>query len=305
MSPKLLHLEPTDVCNLACPMCAREFDHEFQKDNSHHLSLDQIKGILSKEQIRKLDKMFMCGAYGDPAAGKHTMEIYRYFQSVNPFMTLGMNTSGSLRTTDWWAELAGILKYAKNYAVFSIDGLEDTNHIYRVNSNWDKIIQNVQAFIAAGGNAHWDMLVFKHNEHQVDTCEQLARDLGFKWFRAKVSQRPVQSSPAYPAFKDMSETQLSSKTDHIEYPVHWDKLEFVPGKIDCQSIKNQMIYIDAQGRISPCSWLGGRQSNFITDVEQVRHTWDTNNPDVVCASACTIRDNTTNFKSQWRHEVKL
>ena len=48
---------------------------------------------------------------------------------------------------------------------FSIDGLADTNPTYRVNANWDKVIENVKTFIKAGGLARWDYPVFGHNEH--------------------------------------------------------------------------------------------------------------------------------------------
>ncbi len=282
---KVLHLEPTDACNLACPACAREQDTEFNKDSVHHLTIEHIAQHLSPLDIAHLDKMFMCGNYGDPAAGYFTMSIYRYFRQHNSKIVLGMNTNGSLRTADWWSKLAKTLNQPQDYVVFSIDGLEDTNHLYRINSNWSKIMENAQAFIDAGGSAHWDMLVYQHNEHQVDACEQLARDMGFTWFRAKVSRRPL--------------------TDNLEYPVHWDSLKYTPGQIACHALKESSIYIDAQGRCSPCCWLGARQSNFITDISEVSKTWDTDQPNLTCLTTCTAQKNITNFTSQWRREVEL
>ena len=70
-------------------------------------------------------------------------------------------TNGSIKKANWWAELA-----LKANVVFSIDGLEDTNHIYRVGAQWDKIMANAEAFIAAGGNATWQYIVFRWNAHQ-------------------------------------------------------------------------------------------------------------------------------------------
>jgi hypothetical protein len=61
-----------------------------------------------------------------------------------------MNTNGGLRTKFWWQELANIMKGELDYAVFSIDGLADTNHIYRVDVNWDNVMSNAEAFISAG-----------------------------------------------------------------------------------------------------------------------------------------------------------
>jgi len=119
--------------------------------------------------------MFMCGNYGDPAAGYYTMDIYNYFRKVNPEIVLGMNTNGAIQSTFFWHALGKLCNKPEDYCVFSIDGLEDTNHVYRENVNWKKLMSNAEAYIAAGGSAHWDMLVYKHNQHQVDACEQLAK----------------------------------------------------------------------------------------------------------------------------------
>ena len=186
---KVLHVEPTDVCQAACPLCARETDKNFNKSSSHHLTVDQILKHFDEGVIADLDKIFMCGNYGDPAAGQHTKTIYQYFRNINPSIVLGMNTNGALKNSRWWTEIGKLFNQQNDYVVFSIDGLEDTNHVYRRNVDWHKLMNNARTYIAAGGSAHWDMLVYKHNQHQVDACEQLARDMGFTWFRAKVSKR--------------------------------------------------------------------------------------------------------------------
>ncbi len=282
---KVLHLEPTDVCQASCPACARETDPEFDKTQQHHLTVAQVQQHLTESHIAQLDKMFMCGNYGDPAAGEHTLELYNYFRGVNPNIVLGMNTNGGIRPGTWWTLLGAMFNQPQDYVVFSIDGLEDTNHLYRRGVTWHRVMDNARAFIDAGGSAHWDMLVYRHNEHQVDACEQLARQMGFRWFRAKVSRRPVY--------------------DTLEYPVTWDRLTYTPGSIDCHALKESSVYIDAQGRISPCCWLGARQSNFINSIEQVRVTWNTDQADLTCVTTCTAQENITNFESQWRREVEL
>ena len=123
---KVLHLEPTDVCQASCPLCARETDKHFRKDRQHHLDMYKIMQIFDADRISKLYKMFMCGNYGDPAAGKYTLDIYRWFRELNPNITLGMNTNGALQTTFYWHELGRLFNQLNDYVVFSIDGLEDT-----------------------------------------------------------------------------------------------------------------------------------------------------------------------------------
>jgi sulfatase maturation enzyme AslB (radical SAM superfamily) len=282
---KVLHLESTDVCQAACALCARETDPNFKKDRQHHLSMGQILQVFDEEKIKKLDKMFMCGNYGDPAAGKNTLDIYREFRRVNPNIVLGMNTNGGIQTTFWWYELAKIMNQSQDYVVFSIDGLESTNATYRRNVVWTKLMSNARSFIEAGGSAHWDMLVYKHNQHQVDECEQLARDMGFTWFRAKVSKRGF--------------------TDRLEAPVGWTTPNVVGSKINCHALNEQSEYIDARGNLSPCCWLGSRQQNFITNFDSIKSSWTSLQPEIVCIDTCGTTNTETSFSQQWQKQVQL
>lgn len=282
---RVLHLEPTDVCQARCPLCARETDPNFDRRGRHNLTIPQIQKHFGDDAVRGLKKMFMCGNYGDPAAGYHTLDIYRWFRELNPNIVLGMNTNGAVQSTFWWYELAKIMDQPEDYVVFSIDGLEDTNAIYRRGVDWNRLRANVESFIAAGGSAHWDMLVYRHNQHQVDECEQLARELGFRWFRAKVSRRPF--------------------IDGLEFPVGWKEPRKNSRAIRCHALIEQSAYIDAQGRLSPCCWLGSRQKDFVTDISQVSVTWNTAEPHPVCADTCGTDGDDTAFSAQWQREVQL
>lgn len=187
---KQLHMETSSVCNAACPMCPRVLDKNFNEaTDAVSLSLAQVKKLFDVPFIRQLESMYMCGNYGDPAAAPDCLDIFRYFREINPDITLGMHSNGSLRNTKWWSELGIILSRPNDYCYFGIDGLEDTNHIYRVNTSFTKIMENASAFIGSGGQAHWEFLVFEHNEHQVDTARELATQIGFVKFREKVSRR--------------------------------------------------------------------------------------------------------------------
>ena len=282
---KVLHLEPTDVCQAACPLCPRETNPDFVKTHKHHLSFDQIVNVFDINQIKQLDKMFMCGNYGDPAAGAHTLDIYQKFKKLNPSITLGMNTNGAIQNVKWWRSLAAVMDQPTDYVIFSIDGLEDTNHIYRRNVSWKKLIKNVTAFVQAGGSAHWDMLVYQHNEHQIEQCEQLARNLGFKWFRAKVSKRRLVDGLQFP-----SKLNLGTPIGDTH--------------IDCHVIKEQSLYIDSRGVAHPCCWLGSDLNNQLSLLD-VAATWNTESPNSTCKKICSKVNNNTVFLSQWRIEKKL
>jgi MoaA/NifB/PqqE/SkfB family radical SAM enzyme len=279
---RVLHIEPTDVCQAACPACARETDSTFNKELKHSYKLHDFKELVPERLIYRLDKVYMCGNYGDPAANTASKSILSYVREINSSITLGMNTNGGLQDTMWWADLANVMYKPEDYVVFSIDGLEDTNHIYRRNVAWKRIMHNARTFIEAGGNAHWDMLVFKHNEHQVDACEQLAKDMGFKWFRAKVSKR-----------------------EHFggtERPVNWFR-PVATGPIQCQALADNGLFLDAQGRFGPCCWLG--EADPTADFEAVRASWNTDAPHKTCREICSSSNNTSNFASQWQKVVEF
>lgn len=278
---KVLHLEPTDVCQAACPACARETDPSFRKDKKHHLTIAHIQHHFDEHRIKSLDKVFMCGNYGDPAAGAHTGDIYQWFRQIKPTITLGMNTNGGIQNTFWWHEIGLLFNQPKDYVVFSIDGLEDTNLVYRKGVSWAKLMQNAQAFIEAGGSAHWDMLIYQHNEHQVAQCEQLAKDMGFKWFRAKVSKRPLIGS--------------------LQWPSNYQAQVF-DGPILCHAEQEHSAYIDAQGNLSPCCWIGATQTDFVnTDSVLLFYP----HKPKVCVKTCSTDQSRTVFSNQWRREVQL
>jgi hypothetical protein len=171
-------------------MCARNLNGGAVNPYLHNreLTIDDIHRIFPESFVQQLQRIYMCGNYGDPAVARDTLEAFQYFRNINPQINLSMHTNGSMKRPEWWADLAKTIG-RRGYVIFGLDGLEDTNHLYRQGTVWTKIIENVSAFIAAGGRARWDFIVFAHNEHQVEAAEQLSRDMGFEKFQYKKSAR--------------------------------------------------------------------------------------------------------------------
>lgn len=284
---KQVHLESTTYCNASCPQCARNNAGGLVNPNLplKHLTLEDCKKIFTEDFLKQLQLVFMCGNYGDPLMSPYTLDILEYFKSVNPKITLGMHTNASGRNKDWWERLAKVVSYCK----FGIDGLEDTNHIYRKNTDWNTITQNIKYYVNAGGVAHWDFIVFKHNQHQVEEAFQLSKDLGFKMFNVKKTERFYNPSIAYPNFKK----EVLNKNFETEYKIeppddpryinHPSKklTEFVKSELDfkayletteikCTAIKNKQIYISAEGLVFPCCYVSNiYRINSTFNVEQV------------------------------------
>ena len=272
--------EMTDYCNAACPMCNRfDWDLNLIKGvtNAHHTTLEFVKQRIGDEIISRLKGWTCQGTYGDAVMNPETLEIFKYLKEVNPTMGIGMITNGGARNTDFWKTLAGL----KVGVTFSIDGLEDTNHLYRRNVKWDRLMKNVNAFIGSGGKAIWSFLVFKHNQHQIDEAKKLSEELGFIDFEHAFSER-WQDFNSDGEYRDITslkvddyviEKPIDQKKDFVRSTEDLtrsknvfqteDKNNFYTRKISCWAcspVKHE-IYLRANGYVSPCCILGDVERN--------------------------------------------
>ena len=186
--PKYLHVELSTFCNAACPLCPRYYEGTdvVRPDiNLQSISLDKFKRYFPKEYLTHVDRILFCGTMGDPMMAKDCFEIFQYVQQVNFACEQAVHTNGGTRDSGFWKNMGELFRNGRRSVVFSIDGLEDTNHIYRRKVNWKTLMNNVQTFIDSGGKAVWDYLIFRHNEHQLEEARQLSKKLGFVDFRAK------------------------------------------------------------------------------------------------------------------------
>ena len=193
----VMHLELTSRCNLLCPMCGRTTGMDgdnIKLKKREDLDLADTDPRLIQQALEDMkpflpNHVFINGNYGDPIMYPYLLEVVKMCKDIG-VAQVTLSTNGSAQTEEWWIELASIMQ-KPDKVIFAIDGLEDTNHLYRVNSKWNIIMRNAKAFIANGGIARWDFIGFAHNEHQIDEARQLAEDMGFVKFRYKKSNRYV------------------------------------------------------------------------------------------------------------------
>jgi MoaA/NifB/PqqE/SkfB family radical SAM enzyme len=259
---KQLHLEISSACQASCPMCTRNVHGGLPNPllSPRNWTLEEYKNVINDEVLNQVESIYFCGNFGDPLMNNDLLDMCRYSVEINPKIDIRIHTNGSLRSTAWWKELAQVLPKVHN-VVFAIDGLEDTHSLYRIGTNFTKIIDNAKAFISAGGIAEWAYLRFKHNEHQVDQARQLANDLGFSCFLMKDSSRWL-LKPEFPVY------DKSGNVTHYLEPSNYSTLKFIDKnvidnyqtilkeiKIDCHAVRTNEAYIDANGHLFPCCWL--------------------------------------------------
>lgn len=288
---KTVHLEVTQRCQAACPMCDRNMNGG--NDNPHislaELTLQDCEQIFPPTFIKQLNTMFMCGNLGDPIVAKDTLQIFEYFRHHNSTMWLSMNTNAGARDSKWWQDLARI--FGNNGAViFSVDGLEDTNHLYRQNVSWSAVQNSMKSFISAGGRARWDFLIFQHNQHQVEQAEELSKSLGFEKFTAKKTARfltaqtdPKQKHQAVnragqlttelkkPEVKYQNQALTEQEEIINKYGSMDSYYDLIP--IDCKVKKEASLFITAEGLAMPCCWTAGRMYKWWHRDPRVEPIW--------------------------------
>ena len=282
-----LDIENSSICNAACPQCLREtYPGDYSWFKQTHLTTDFFDRI-PDHVYSKIEKILFSGTMGDPCAAPNFIEVVKKAREKAPNAMIKISTNGGMKNSTFWAMLAEAL--GPNHEVnFAVDGLKDTNHIYRMNVNYEKVMVNSQAFINAGGTANWQFIVFKHNQHQVEEAKQLSKDLGFKHFiiipshrfglDVILGRRPVGTGGVViepPTDEKFVHSVVMQPLKKLDVQQWLDSSE--NSTIDCYAKKDRSVYIDSQGNMFPCCFLGASLYSRVTMTvpDGWDHLWDT------------------------------
>ena len=275
------HLEPSAVCTLRCPRCPRT-EHPDTPWLNKNMTLEFVKKFFTESMLlNQVQRVTMCGDVGDPIYCKEYIEICRYIKSINPRIHIFTITNGSHKKSAWWAELGSVLN-EYDAVNFSIDGYDDTsNNMYRVNSNWDSIVNGITALRQANKDVfiNWAMIMFRFNQDHVDSIKQQALALGMDALQITRSTKfGSKYGNAYGSADDLLEPRAEniSSTHRYERETHnlsgrqinnhkyleHNKQKYLEIKQQYHNqpvtplceIGNRGIYVNAEGVVFPCSW---------------------------------------------------
>lgn len=259
----LIRIEASTFCNAKCPHCPRYTDDGYLHDYipSAHLSLSALQNGLDPTKLINLKEVIIEGDRGDPFMNPDIISIIKFFDFV-PLVKV--YTNGSLRNTDFWQELAQIPNLL---VMWSIDGLEDTNPLYRIGTDYRKIMNNVKSFIDAGGTAVWKCVVFRHNEHQIDSIKKQAAELKFKGTQfIKAYQYRFQGLATWPVYIEgqrLHDLEPTSMSEDQVYCLSSYRNAIYPKKnnLSCPWMNQETVYINALGQLIPCCMMVSETTN--------------------------------------------
>ena len=224
------------------------FEKKFKKRLLHEIDVDTIVNFVGKN-----NNLNLCGNNGDPIYHSRFLELCMKFKKNSN--SLAIETNGSAKTQNWWRQLAEVLDQ-KDSITFAIDGLEDTNHLYRKNAKWDSIMTAVQTVVGKSFKTIWKFIVFKHNQHQIEQAKQKSKELGFDEFKVIHSHRWGDRQDLMPDKKytnNKFETQQKVVAEEVVG-------KMMPG---CLLEKDGIqMYVDSEGDFYPCCWMGSYRYKY-------------------------------------------
>ncbi|MCD4828613.1 MAG: SPASM domain-containing protein [Candidatus Cloacimonetes bacterium] len=183
--PPIVMMEPTNLCNLKCPLCP-----------SGTGTLKRPRGFMDMDIYRKIideiaphSSMLILWNQGEPFLHPQFLQMVRYAADRRLF-TLASTNAGCLPDAE------DIVRSGLHSLIVSLDGAtQETYNKYRVNGDLATVLAGVRALVAAKRRLHsptpiikWQFLVLKHNEHEIEQIRRLAREIGVDSLQFKTAQ---------------------------------------------------------------------------------------------------------------------
>ena len=272
--PKTLQLEISSNCNISCLGCVRtdRFSYSIKGNptipKNKFLSFETFKEVIFSPASKELQEVQFCGTIDDPLMHPKFLDMVNLLKEQK-IRTL-IHTNASLRTPEYFKKLASVLR---GKVQFSIDGLQETNHLYRRGSNWNKIMENAKAFIAAGGHAQWQYIEFPWNEKDTQAARELASQMGFSSFKYR---RDRAGTPSPEEFED--QIRWAKRVASLSWNEYLDKEERKQhGKdIECFSQEQGMYFIGYDAKVWPCCFLHNAKWNSSGKYEETQLRYSKN-----------------------------
>jgi MoaA/NifB/PqqE/SkfB family radical SAM enzyme len=272
------HIELSSICTLQCPRCPRAEIPESLLNRQ--LTLNFFKNQLGIDTVRQIKKITLCGNDGDPIYCREFLDIIQWIRTINTELQFVLITNGSYKTKDWWQTIGSIFN-TRDEVCWSVDGWDqDSNQKYRVNSNWNSIIDGINWFNSVNSTTYktWSSIGFRFNESNLDSIKNLAKNLAFDRFQLTKSTKFGSKYPTAYGNNDYlepTEPSLISSGVRFEriyetftnklYPEPMKKVFFERLSELQQSeysgicfIGNKGIFLNSQGEFYPCCWTANR-----------------------------------------------
>jgi MoaA/NifB/PqqE/SkfB family radical SAM enzyme len=246
---KWVQVELSSLCNALCLGCVRTSstgNSLIDTLDSSIINKDTILELICSRAFDRVEKLEFCGTVDEPFAYPEFYELLKEILSVRKSLRVYIHTNGSLRDPSYFKKVGNLIGSANKLSTirFSVDGLENTNQIYRQKTNFKLIMDNMKAVCTTEAQVIWQYIVFPWNKHQIKEAEQLAIEIGCTEFWV----RPDRSSASVNYLK-------KNNLDKIESELKNKKISNQNNEIECSYNMRNGIFISNEAKVWPCCYI--------------------------------------------------
>ncbi len=247
--PESIFIEPTNICNLKCPLCPTGSGNK--KREKGILALSNFKKII--DEIGEYLYDLVLTNYGEPFLNPQILEMVCYAKERRISTRLVTN---ALLITD--VSAAGIVNTGLDSIVISLDGIDqEVYSSYRIGGQLSKVIEAVKLIVEEKNkqkkslpSIYLQFIITKHNEHQIEAVRDLAKELKVDHLIFK----RICDLNGFPSDLSVLEKFLPSNPAYRAYKVEEGAIRWNTGKFDINFCPMAWNYpaVNWDGSLFPC-----------------------------------------------------
>jgi MoaA/NifB/PqqE/SkfB family radical SAM enzyme len=283
-----LVVDPSNMCQLACPGCVHSARNEALQ------IFDWPKGTLTEQRYADLLRLYGPHAiavyfcdYGEPLLNMNTPQLIR--DAKRYLLSAALSTSLSVKRFDPEAYVRSGL----DFMVLSVDGAtQSVYQQFRRNGDLALVLSNISKLVEARRRLRsstpvlsWNFLAFEHNAHEIPAARLTARKLGVNQFRVVNPFDVTWDDPEIRAAAIEGSVQRFDWTSTTNMPENWNPF---PEELELDAIESAFrapwtaapadeasttghtchwlyknMIMDATGRIMPCCGAPGANGKLV------------------------------------------
>ncbi len=250
--PYRLYLDPTNLCNLRCPLCAtgqQLFVSTGKMDMATYRgAIDQLRGTVYRVGLFN---------WGEPLLHPEIFGMIAYAREAGIATAVSSNLSFRRKNL---AE--GLVDSGLEHLIISMDGTtQEVYEQYRVGGRLEFVTENITEIVRrkrAGGSAYpfleLQFIVMRQNEHQIPDVQELGRSLGVD----HVTLVPVFVNIAHEtdARKWLPTDERHSRYDYAR------KVDRLLHEVETCEWLYRTAVIQWDGKVAPCCYYLGQEVTF-------------------------------------------
>ena len=254
--PSALTLDPVNVCNLDCPLCAsRNQDYDKGK-----MSFDTFKMVLDKMPSVKVLILFN---WGEPLLYHETPGMIREAVSRNIYTVVHTNFSFRQKP-EFFDVLVGS---GLHQLVISADGASQKSYEkYRVKGRLDWVMENVGMTVAAKKRLRkrdpkivWKFIVNRFNEHEIGRARKMAREMKIDIMFDKMGLSDDIPDMTFPGTLDERKDMWLPRGSRFVHDYYRNGSKPPINNKPCNQLFTSPV-VNPDGKVAPCCWITSREN---------------------------------------------